>query len=110
MASPARTVNGNWTLKVVDGAPGNTGTFNSWSLSITTADTTTTTDSNGNFTFNSVALGSYNIRQVVPTGEIQTSPGPGVLPPAAIAVAVNNRVVTGQNFADFKNVFSTSAI
>jgi subtilisin-like proprotein convertase family protein len=103
-------VNGTWTLNVADIASGATGTFDSWSLTVTTADTTATTDSNGNYIFNSVALGTYNIRQVVPAGEVQTGPGPGVLPAAANVVAVNNRVITGQNFADFPDVFSTTAI
>ena len=49
--------NGKWTLKVADTVTNRTGTFNSWSITVTTAEASTTTDSNGsNFTFNSVAL------------------------------------------------------
>jgi len=103
-------VNGKWTLKVADTVTNRTGTFNSWSITVTTGETSTTTDSNGNFTFNSVALGSYNIRQIIPTGEVQIAPGPSGQPPAANVVAVNNRVITGQNFSDFPDVFSTTAI
>jgi hypothetical protein len=103
-------VNGTWKLKLADTTNSKSGTLDSWSLSVTTGDTTTTTDSNGNYTFNSVALGTYNIRQIIPTGEVQISPGPNGEPPPANVVAVNNRVITGQNFTDFPDVFSTTAI
>src|SRR5581483_5036632 len=40
-----------------------------------TGEPMTTTDSGGNFSFGNLAPGTYRVRDVVPTGFLQTTPG-----------------------------------
>jgi subtilase family serine protease len=69
----------------------------------------TVTGANGNYLFSNVPIGSYVVRQVVPVGEVQLQPGPGVTPAGGIAVAGTAGTIAGENFADFPDVFSTTA-
>jgi hypothetical protein len=69
----------------------------------------TVTSANGNYLFSNVPIGSYVIRQVVPAGEVQLQPGAGITPAGGIAVAGTAGTIAGENFADFPDVFSTTA-
>jgi len=69
--------NGTWTLEVIDEWATDTGTLNSWSLEITSGETITTTDANGEFRFSGLDDGEYYIRAEVPSGWTQTFPGDG---------------------------------
>ncbi|HUO08925.1 MAG TPA: proprotein convertase P-domain-containing protein [Phycisphaerae bacterium] len=93
--------NGTWSLKVFDSVTQSAGTLNSWSLSVTTgaADVyATTTDAAGNYSFGNVPLGtSYTVRQVTPTGYVQTTPANG----SGVAVPSLLGNVTHANIADF---------
>jgi subtilisin-like proprotein convertase family protein len=103
-------LDGTWTFKVVDNATRDTGTIVAWSLIATTAsETAVLTDAQGRYTFNNLSFGAYTIRQVVPTGYIQTQPSPGVppAPPPGYAVTVNGSVLN-QNFGNFPTTFSTA--
>jgi hypothetical protein len=49
----------------------------SWSLTITTADPSTTTDSAGDYSFTGLAPGTYQVETLPSPGETQTSPAGG---------------------------------
>ena len=58
-------------------------------------DVSTTTDANGNYSFNGLADGTYTVREVVPTGWLQTSV-------ASYSVTVSStQNSTGNNFGQF---------
>ncbi len=70
-----QSANGTWTLEIADIGPGDVGTLNSWSLSLSTGELTTLSDSLGNYSFGpALAPGTYHIGQVRPLGWRQTAP------------------------------------
>jgi subtilisin-like proprotein convertase family protein len=87
--------NGTWLLEVWDVGPGDVGTIQGWSVTITTAEPTSTTDSNGNYAFRGLGPGTYTVRTVLPAGWSQTSMNPG-----PIALASSGVAVTGVNFGE----------
>lgn len=66
--------NGTWQLKIIDDEGGFVGTLNSWSLNITTAETSTQTDVNGNYTFTNLQPDTYTVAEVQQSGWQQTFP------------------------------------
>ncbi|HVS71512.1 MAG TPA: proprotein convertase P-domain-containing protein [Phycisphaerae bacterium] len=101
---------GTWTFKVVDGARLDTGSIIAWSLTIgLSAEPATTTNSQGQYSFTGLKFGTYTIRQIVPTGFIQTQPSPGVPPasPPGYSVTVAGTTLN-QNFGDFPTTFTAS--
>ena len=66
--------NGLWQLEVKDVAGGDIGTLNSWSLTITSSERSTTTDANGNYALTNLAPGNYIVREVQQPGWWQTTP------------------------------------
>src|SRR5207245_12516 len=73
----------NWTIDLIDPATGN-------------VLQTTTTDSNGNYTFANLSPGTYRVREVGQAGWIQTTAAP-----ADVAVGAGADV-TGVNFGNFR--------
>src|SRR5687768_2826290 len=69
------------------------------SSSITPADTTTTTDTNGAYTFSSVADGTYSIGEVTPAGVVRVGP-------IFVSATVAGNAVAGKNLANFPHVFA----
>ena len=61
---------------------------------------TTTTDSNGDYSFNDVGPGIYSIAAVAQPGYIQTAPSSG---PITIS-ATSGATLSGQDFGEFKSV------
>ena len=61
---------------------------------------TTTTDSNGNYSFNDVGPGIYGIAAVAQPGYVQTAPSSG---PITIS-ATSGATLSGQDFGEFKSV------
>ena len=61
---------------------------------------TTTTDSNGNYSFNDVGPGIYSVAAVAQPGYIQTDPSSG---PITIS-ATSGATLGGQDFGEFKSV------
>ena len=57
--------NGTWTLEVEDTEVNDGGALNSWSLNIQAGERAATTSAQGAYSFESMAPGSYVIRQVV---------------------------------------------
>lgn len=92
--------NGTWQLEARDAYAQDTGTINSWSIRISYADPTTTTDGSGNYAFAnlppSAYYGAYNLRQVAPAGLTQTSPAS----PYNVTVTQGS-TTAGRNFGDF---------
>jgi subtilisin-like proprotein convertase family protein len=98
------SANGVWTLQVSDVIRNNSGTLNSWSLTITTNEPSVTTDANGNYSFKNLSLGSYTVREVLQTGWTQTSTNP-----APIVVNVSGTSVTQINFGDQQAMAAAAA-
>ncbi len=103
-----KSANGTWKLRVADTVSGNTGTLQSWSLSVTTGTTdvwTTTSNAAGAYSFANLPLGaSYNIREIVPAGDVLTTPNGG----SGYATAPLFTAITGQNFGNFSTIFNTT--
>jgi subtilisin-like proprotein convertase family protein len=85
--------NGTWRLEVADTVELDSGTLNSWSLTISTGEPTATTDSAGAYSF-TVAPGSYSVRQVLPAGWVGTTPAGG----AHAVTAVDGQTYSGRDF------------
>jgi subtilisin-like proprotein convertase family protein len=60
--------NGIWILEVADDAEDDDGVLNSWSLTITGKEQSTTTNSSGNFSFEDLPPGVYNVKEVIDSG------------------------------------------
>ncbi|MEX2316830.1 MAG: choice-of-anchor Q domain-containing protein [Pirellulales bacterium] len=65
--------NGNWTLQFYNNSSFNSATLNSWSLTFTTSEPTTTTDADGNYSFLELAPDSYRVGEVQQPGWQQTT-------------------------------------
>jgi subtilisin-like proprotein convertase family protein len=76
--------NGVWTVSITDTGPGDTGTLNSWSLTISTGEPVTITDARGNYQFLNQPNGAYQIRRVLQAGWNSTDP-PGLAQSVTIA-------------------------
>lgn len=63
-------LNGTWTLHLVDSAGGDIMTVNSWSLDITTGESGTVSDVDGNYALTGLTAGTFDVRSVSPTGLI----------------------------------------
>jgi subtilisin-like proprotein convertase family protein len=86
--------NGNWRLLIRDTADGDEGTLNSWSLTIAGQELFTTTDANGNYSFDDIVPGSYNLSQVVEPGWSETH-----APVTPIVIALSQQI-TDANFGN----------
>jgi subtilisin-like proprotein convertase family protein len=73
---------GIWTLVVTDTDQADEGTLNSWSLSVTSGEVFRTTDDQGNYEFDSLAPGSYTIREEPKPGWVQIPPADTGIPAA----------------------------
>lgn len=71
-----------------------------------TDDPSTLEDEGGRYTFTSLTLGTYIIREVIPTGYMQTSPINGVIPGAHLANFVPG-TATSYDFGNIKLVYLT---
>jgi subtilisin-like proprotein convertase family protein len=60
--------NGTWILEIKDDAPVDDGVLNSWSLTITGREESTTTDGTGHYEFDNLPPGVYNVQEVIPSG------------------------------------------
>ncbi len=69
---------GTWKLEARDYFGGDTGSIQSWSLTITTSEVSTTTNASGGYTFPGLAassyFGSYQVRDVTPAGFTLSAP------------------------------------
>lgn len=71
--------NGTWTLSITDTAGGDIGNLSGWSITITTDDVSNSepfavTNQDGFYDFIGVAVGTYQVRQVLPFGFEQSFP------------------------------------
>jgi len=84
---------GTWTLEIIDTADRDEGTLDGWSLTLQTDETerSVTTDAAGNFSFDSLAAGSYRVREVQQTDWFQTTsnPNPIAITAGSIAAGIN---------------------
>ena len=89
---------GTWQLEARDYRTGTTGTINSWSIALTYADPSTTTDSNGNYGFSALTpsafYGTYRVRTGALNGYTFATPPAG----GYDLTLARSSVVTGQNF------------
>ncbi len=103
--------NGTWQLEGRDYEAADTGTILSWSLTITSADPSTTTDSNGHYSFANLAASAYygpdNVREIVPALFTETSP---VSPPnLTLGIGQQAANVNLGNFAPIVTIDDGSA-
>lgn len=71
-----QSANGVWTLEIVDDNPAplaGTTKLNSWSLFVETVETSTSTDTAGNYTFTNLAAGNYTVRSLNPADHSPTA-------------------------------------
>jgi subtilisin-like proprotein convertase family protein len=95
--------NGAWTLEVFDRASGDTGTLDSWSVSVSYAEPQSTSDANGNYSIAALGNGTFPIRETVKSGWLQTYPTSFF---HSVTVA-NGGTVSGKNFGDYQlNAFA----
>jgi len=103
-----KSANGTWSLKVIDGVSLNTGSIQSWSLSVTTGTADvykTTTNASGQYSFSNLPLGvSYTVEEVPPAGYVQSIPtgnsGYATVPLFTMAAHLN--------FSNFPTVFNAT--
>jgi subtilisin-like proprotein convertase family protein len=101
--------NGTWQLLIRDTVPADTGTLLNWSLTLVGTELSTTTDSNGEYSFDTLPPGRYFVREVLQSPWVQTSA------PDTITDAFGdqyNAVVTSNNdfTADFGNRIGAPAL
>jgi subtilisin-like proprotein convertase family protein len=95
--------NGSWTLRIVDNVTGDTGTLNSWSISLTTnavSETSTVTDANGDYVIAGLTPGTNRVRQVLPALWNQTLPATNA---AHVITTVTGITETGRDFGSYTN-------
>jgi protocatechuate 3,4-dioxygenase beta subunit len=65
---------------------------------------TTTTDSNGNYNFTGLFIGTYTVSEVMPIGWIQTAPAISTTGSATYTESINKSgtVITGDDFGNFQ--------
>ncbi len=68
---------GTWILEIVDKAPLDTGTLNSWSLEIVTEEPSVLSGADGSFQFAGLSPGQYVVRVDAPEGKQITAPDTG---------------------------------
>jgi uncharacterized protein (DUF2141 family) len=73
--------------------------------SLDSGDISTTTSSTGAYSFTGLPAGTYHIREVVPSGYTQTSPGST---PTTVTLTAGQNA-TGDNFTDTANTVSSTA-
>jgi subtilisin-like proprotein convertase family protein len=59
-----QNADGNWQLEINDQASGDSGTLNSWSITFSNGERSAVSGSTGTYTFQNVAAGTYDVRQV----------------------------------------------
>ncbi len=92
-----KSANGVWTLQVADTARLDTGTLDSWSLAIATAgEPSVVTDANGNYEFVDIAPGDHHIREILPSGFVETTPVGGAY---NVTIGTGTKI-GGQNFGN----------
>jgi subtilisin-like proprotein convertase family protein len=98
-----QNANGAWTLSIQDAAGPNTGTLNSWSLSLGTSEPNVLTAADGSYSFSGLTAGSYVVRQEPITNYVFTSPATGgvTLNPASAAIVA-------QDFGNFLTSYTGS--
>jgi subtilisin-like proprotein convertase family protein len=85
--------NGLWFLEVTDDAGSDTGTLNSWSITLTTGEIHAITNAAGQYTLSNLGFETFVVREVLPPGRYHTEPLS-----AEYAVTVTD---TNANFIDF---------
>jgi len=97
-------VTGDWTLSITDTAYYDYGTLNNWTLTITptVGEKSTKTDNDGNYFFNGLAVGTYNVRTTVPATWTLTQPAaPGKY---VVSIAAPTDVNSGRDFGESHNI------
>ncbi len=75
-------VSGTWILQIRDTAYADEGTLNSWSLKITSGETSRVTDQDGKYTFADLPAGLQTVREVLQSGRNEIAPNPTSIPGA----------------------------
>jgi len=76
-AVDGQNADGTWTLEINDDAGGDYGTINSWSLTFSSGERSSTSTANGTYSFLNLAAGTYDVRQISQAGFNQTAPAGG---------------------------------
>ena len=97
--------NGIWTLEISDTAGVDIGVLNSWSITVTGSELFTVTDENGDYSFENLAPGIYDVLEVLdPESEwVQT------VAPVPVTITSGARV-TDIDFANWIPIFMPSSI
>ncbi len=99
--------NGNWSLECYNLGT-RTGTLTSWSITVTTstAEPRTTSNSTGNYGFDFLAAGTYSVREIGQAGYGQTSPAGGFY---SVSYA-SGQSVTGRDFGNSNSSVSAAPL
>ena len=100
---------GIWTLSVSDTVAGDQGTLNSWSLSFNSGESFRITDENGNFKFDNVAAGTYNVREEAQSGWNPVAPAATTIPGAVWSSSRWSATVNALDVFNVQNVNFGSA-
>jgi subtilisin-like proprotein convertase family protein len=98
-----QNANGTWKLQVEDTSSRDTGTINSWSITLGSNEPSVLTAGDGSYNFTALAAGNYNLRQVPVTSFAFTAPSSG-----GQTVNVAGGAIATFNFGNFPIAYTGS--
>jgi subtilisin-like proprotein convertase family protein len=102
-ALTGQNANGTWKLQVDDTASVDTGTLNSWSITLGTTEPSAITAGDGSYAFTALAAGNYNMRQEPVANYAFTVPSSG-----GQTVNVAAGAIAAANFGNFPIAYAGS--
>ncbi|MGL4419165.1 MAG: proprotein convertase P-domain-containing protein, partial [Gemmataceae bacterium] len=98
--------NGNWSLALRDTAGPDTGTLNSWFITIQYGEIATTTGVTGAYSFPALLSGTYTVRTVVPSGWTRFGSENYSVAVTGTSVSASNNFATSKNNRSYHHVYN----